>query len=86
MLFHLMGKIFYNKRSFASILHFQTLIQIITGKGDPHSRSATAKDIARERALDQSLKDPPPLPSWFAAEERRTSRVGVDVRDFSPDD
>ncbi|KAF8496473.1 P-loop containing nucleoside triphosphate hydrolase protein [Russula emetica] len=62
MLFHLMGKIFYNKR-----------------KGDPHSRSASAKDIARDRALDLSLKDPPPLPPWFAAEERRTSRVGVDM-------
>ena len=59
---------------------------IITGKGDPHSRSASAKDIARDRALDQSLKDPPPLAPWFAAEERRTSRVDVDVRDSSHDD
>ncbi|KAH9989612.1 Rad17 cell cycle checkpoint protein-domain-containing protein [Russula vinacea] len=62
MLFHLMGKIMYNKR-----------------KGDPQSRSASAKDIARDRALDRSLEDPPPLPSWVAAEERRTSRVDVDM-------
>ena len=85
MLFQLMGKILYNKRLFASILHVYKLI-IITGKGDPHSRSASAKDITRDRALDKSLKDPPPLPPWFGAEERRTSRVGVDVCDSSHDD
>ncbi|KAF8483310.1 Rad17-domain-containing protein [Russula ochroleuca] len=62
MLFHLMGKIMYNKR-----------------KGDPDARSASAKDIARDRALDRSLEDPPPLPPWLAAEERRTSRVDVDM-------
>lgn len=53
------------------------------GKGDPHS-SASANGIARDRALDQSLKDPPPLPRWAVAEERRTSRVDIEVRD-SPD-
>ncbi|KAI0301597.1 Rad17 cell cycle checkpoint protein-domain-containing protein [Multifurca ochricompacta] len=62
LLFHLVGKIMYNKR-----------------KGDSPSRSASRKDIARDRALDQSLKDPPPLPLWLAAEERRTSRVDVDA-------
>ena len=57
----------------------------LAGKGDPPSRSATAKDIARERALDRSLKDPPPLPSWSVAEERRPSRVDLEV-DHSPSD
>ena len=60
--------------------------RIVTGKGDPQSRSASAKDIARDRALDRSLEDPPPLPSWVAAEERRTSRVDVDVGGLSYDD
>ncbi|KAI9509328.1 Rad17-domain-containing protein [Russula earlei] len=62
LLFHLMGKIMYNKR-----------------KGDPPSRSASAKDVARERAIDRSLEDPPGLPPWLATEERRTSRVNVDM-------
>lgn len=87
MLFHLMGKMMYNKSLFASIFHIlQILSRIIKGKGDPHRQSASAKDIARDRALDRSLEDPPPLPPWLAAEERRTSRVDVDVCDFSHDD
>ncbi|KAI9465709.1 Rad17-domain-containing protein [Lactarius psammicola] len=62
LLFHLIGKIMYNKR-----------------KGDPHPNSASAKDISRERALDRTLNDPPPLPPWLTTEERRTSRVDVDL-------
>jgi cell cycle checkpoint protein len=85
MLFHLMGKMMYNKRPFAASISHILTNSIITGKGDPHARSASAKDIARDRALDRSLEDPPPLPPWLAAEERRTSRVDVDVRDFSHD-
>jgi hypothetical protein len=53
--------------------------KILTGKGDPPVRSASAKDIARDRELDRSLEDPPPLPRWLAVEERRTSRVDVNV-------
>ncbi|KAI0262615.1 Rad17 cell cycle checkpoint protein-domain-containing protein [Gloeopeniophorella convolvens] len=62
VLFHLMGKIMYNKR-----------------KGDPHAKSASSKDVARDRAFDQRLKDPPPLPSWLSAESRRPSRVDVEM-------
>ncbi|KAH9177779.1 Rad17-domain-containing protein [Lactarius sanguifluus] len=62
LLFHLIGKIMYNKR-----------------KGDPHPKSASAKDISRERVLDRTLNDPPPLSSWLATEERRTSRVDVNL-------
>jgi hypothetical protein len=61
-------------------------MQIHTGKGDPHFRSASAKDIARDRELDRSLEDPPPLPLWLAAEERRTSRVDANVCCSSHDD
>ncbi|KAI0292520.1 Rad17 cell cycle checkpoint protein-domain-containing protein [Russula brevipes] len=62
LLFHLMGKMMYNKR-----------------KGDPPPKSASARDIARDRALDRSLEDPPPLPLWLASEERRASRVDVNT-------
>lgn len=53
---------------------------IYVGKGDPHHKSASAKDISRERALDRTLDDPPPISPWLATEERRTSRVDVNVR------
>ncbi|KAI0056332.1 P-loop containing nucleoside triphosphate hydrolase protein, partial [Artomyces pyxidatus] len=62
VLFHLMGKVLYNKR-----------------KGDAPSAHLTVRDKAAERALDARLKDPPPLPPWLAHEERRTSRVDVDM-------
>jgi hypothetical protein len=81
VLFHLIGKVMYNKSRFFFFLStFGTNSETYpAGKGDPHSRSASAKDIARDRALDRSLKDPPPLPSWSVAEERRPSRVDVQV-------
>ncbi|KAH9996697.1 Rad17 cell cycle checkpoint protein-domain-containing protein [Russula compacta] len=62
LLFHLMGKIMYNKR-----------------KGDRPASSASARDVARDRELDRSLEDPPPLPHWLVAERRRTSRVDVNM-------
>jgi len=55
------------------------MLKVYTGKGDPHPKSASAKDISRERALDRTLNDPPPLSPWLATEERRTSRVDVDL-------
>ncbi|EIM79628.1 Rad17-domain-containing protein [Stereum hirsutum FP-91666 SS1] len=74
-LFHLMGRVLYNKR-----------------KNDPPSSHATARDTAAEKALDATLRDPPELPGWLrgngggsssvgvgSGEERRTSRVDVDL-------
>jgi len=56
----------------------------ITGKGDPLSQSATAKDIIRENLLDERLREPPKLPTFLEDHERRASRVDVDVcRSFS---
>ncbi|KAK0200003.1 Rad17 cell cycle checkpoint protein-domain-containing protein [Desarmillaria ectypa] len=61
-LFHLIGKVLYNKR-----------------KGDPPAPSSSKKDIEREKALDELLKDPPDLPSFLSEHQRRTSRVNVDT-------
>ncbi|KAF9004565.1 Rad17 cell cycle checkpoint protein-domain-containing protein [Cyathus striatus] len=61
-LFHLLGRVFYNKR-----------------KGDPPSASASAKDIQREREIDEKLKEQPKLPPHLQQFTRRTSRVNVDT-------
>ena len=52
----------------------------ITGKGDPPSPSATAKDLQKEREIDALIKDPKKLPSHLQSQERRASRVDIDVR------
>lgn len=85
-LFHLMGKVLYNKRGFAIICHqFHSLSDTLyIGKGDPPNASATAKDIQREKESDMKLKDPPPLPSYLSQHERPTTRVDVDVRIHTP--
>lgn len=80
-LFHLVGKVLYNKRMCGSIVrrlmvdHFNANI----GKGDPPPASATKRERLAEQALDTTLKNPKPLPSWIKFEERRTSRVDIDV-------
>jgi len=50
-----------------------------SGKGDPPSTSANAKDLKREKELDAILKDPARLPSHLQHHERRASRVDIDV-------
>jgi len=55
----------------------------ITGKGDPPSPSATAKDLQKEREIDALIKDPKKLPSHLQSQERRASRVDIDVRQSS---
>ncbi|KAF9481743.1 Rad17-domain-containing protein [Pholiota conissans] len=61
-LFHLIGKVLYNKR-----------------KNDPPNASASAKDLRKEQAIDELLKDPEHLPAHLKHHERRTSRVDVDL-------
>ncbi|KZT21907.1 hypothetical protein NEOLEDRAFT_1098529 [Neolentinus lepideus HHB14362 ss-1] len=61
-MFHLLGKIMYNKR-----------------KGDPLAPAASAKGIQRDKDLDATLKDAPPLPAHLKEHERRASRVDVEV-------
>ncbi|KAL1662981.1 Rad17 cell cycle checkpoint protein-domain-containing protein [Schizophyllum commune] len=61
VLFHLLGKILYNKR-----------------KGDPPGKSQLQRDIQKEKDLDRTLKNPPPLPDWLSEHNRKASRVDVD--------
>lgn len=87
-LFHLIGKVMYNKR-LSSGFSCEQLVEGLTretlaGKGDPLSASATAKDIRKEKELDTMLKDPPKLPWHLQEHERRASRVDVDVCFFCP--
>jgi cell cycle checkpoint protein len=86
-LFHLIGRVLYNKRR-SLYLRAHTFLWAdwcywrILGKGDPANPSATAKDIQKDRELDARLKDPTGLPEHLGAEARRTSRVDVDVRNL----
>lgn len=79
-LFHLVGKILYNKRLF---FHYFWSIHAADdtpkGKGDPPAKSTSAKDAQKERYLDTKLRDPPRLPPHLSEHDRETSRVDVDV-------
>jgi len=89
-LFHLLGKVMYNKRMLFDHQSFYELGETKwkaiylpispTGKDDPPNPSATAKDLQKERAIDASLKAPTKLPPHLRHHERRMSRVDVDVR------
>ena len=50
------------------------------GKGDPPGKSQLQRDIQKEKDLDRTLKNPPPLPDWLSEHDRKASRVDVDVR------
>ena len=80
-LFHLLGKIMYNKREWSrSAFLCARFPDYRAGKGDPSAQSASAKDIRRDKEIDAGLKDPPPLPPHLKDHERKTSRVNVEVR------
>jgi len=83
-LFHLMGKVLYNKSWFCQLIYPSraNLDQKfpILGKGDPPNASARPKDLQRERDLDARLKDAPLHLPFQASHNRRASRVDVDVR------
>lgn len=80
-LFHLIGKLLYNKRmkAFSSITVCLVCWHPITGKGDPPSSSASAKDKQRDRDFDARLRDPPKLPPHLQHHDRKPSRVDVEV-------
>jgi cell cycle checkpoint protein len=80
VLFHLLGKVLYNKRMLRSSLPQGRCSLLRTGKGDPSSSSASAKDTQKEKMLDALIPDPSKLPEWLSDHDRRASRVDVDVR------
>jgi cell cycle checkpoint protein len=80
VLFHLLGKVLYNKRRLRSSSLKTRYSLLFIGKGDPSSSSASAKDIQKEKMLDALIPDPPKLPKWLSDHDRRASRVDVDVR------
>ncbi len=84
-LFHLLGKVFYNKRLWCFSLSYQSAILIIRlGKGDSRPTYMSQKDVQKEEEIDSRLKDLPPPPLWLKDEERRRSRVDVEVRSSGP--
>ena len=83
-LFHLLGKIMYNKRESHCSMYPRACSDSCifvrhAGKGDPPAQSASAKDIRRDKEIDAGLKDPPPLPPHLKDHERKASRVDVEV-------
>lgn len=82
-LFHLIGKILYNKSASTAMLEAKSSTHNSVGKGDPPSSSASAKDKLRDQELDRRLRNPPPLPAWLSDHHRQTSRVDIEVRRFS---
>ncbi|KAI6029595.1 Rad17 cell cycle checkpoint protein-domain-containing protein [Pisolithus microcarpus] len=72
VLFHLMGKILYNKRAPSRCVN-----------SDPPSSRISAREAAKERELDEKLADPPPLPRWLSHHERKASRVSVECPSLS---
>jgi len=78
-LFHLIGKVMYNKRvscllSEASVLKCSSL-----GKGDPPSSSATKREKEQLRLLEQSIPNPEKLPSHLKSHDRKASLIDVNV-------
>lgn len=82
-LFHLIGKILYNKSASSVMSKAQSSTYNLAGKGDPPSSSASAKDKLRDQELDRRLRNPPPLPAWLSDHHRQTSRVDIDVKILS---
>jgi hypothetical protein len=77
-LFHLLGKILYNKRRCYSII-CDSQRSIFLGVGDPLSESLSKADRERERNLDKLVLHPPPLPSHLSQFRRPGSRIDVEV-------
>lgn len=78
-LFHLIGKVLYNKRMSFFLLGKSTLKCEFVGKGDPPSSSATRREKEQLRLLEQCLPDPEELPPHLKPHHRKPSLVDVNV-------
>lgn len=78
-LFHLIGKVLYNKRMSHFLSGVPTLECVFAGKGDPPSSSATGREKEQLRLLERSIPDPDQLPSHLKPHNRRASLVDANV-------
>ena len=78
-LFHLIGKVMYNKRTPYCWLGIPILRCVSAGKGDPPSSSATKREREQLRLLEQSIPNPEKLPSHLKFHDRKASLVDVNV-------
>lgn len=78
-LFHLIGKVLFNKRMSHFFFGASTLICVFVGKGDPPSSSTTRREKEQLRLLEQSIPDPEKLPSHLKPHNRKASLVDANV-------
>lgn len=78
-LFHLIGKVMYNKRVSYLLVEASVLKCASSGKGDPPSSSATKRDKEQLRLLEQSIPNPEKLPSHLKFHDRKASLIDVNV-------
>ena len=79
-LFHLIGKVMYNKRASRFPLGTPMTKGASVGKGDPPSSSATKREREQLRLFEHSIPDPEKLPSHLESHVREASLVDVNVR------
>jgi len=78
-LFHLIGKVVYNKRMSQFLFGTSIPIRVFLGKGDPPSSSATKREKEQLRLLEKSIPNPDKLPTHLKLHERKASLVDVNV-------
>ena len=78
-LFHLIGKVLYNKRMLHFLFKASTLRWVSVGKGDPPSSSATRREKEQLRLLERSIPDPEELSPHLKPHNRKASLVDVNV-------
>lgn len=78
-LFHLIGKVLYNKRMSHFLFGASAPSCTFVGKGDPPSSSATKRDKEQLRLLEQSIPNPEQLPPHLKLHNRKASLVDVNV-------
>ena len=78
-LFHLIGKVMYNKRA-SRFPHGTPMTKYASvGKGDPPSSSTTKREKEQLRLFEHSIPDPEKLPPHLESHDREASLVDVNV-------
>jgi cell cycle checkpoint protein len=79
-LFHLIGKVLYNKRIPHFLFEASVLKCVFVGKGDPPSSSTTKREREQLRLVEQGIPNPRKLPPHLKFHDRKASLVDVNVR------